>query len=244
MLDLISTKRPFKNLEVLFPTITNILYESLASGTVPFDLKTAVWRPFYLFIYFKSLDPDELKKKVLTYFESTISVKTLGRTCYLTTFFASINTPSTQHPSAHLPVRAQHGDCSYRVFNDILTSLDDDTIFFPLLLDFSGAFDTICHEILLSRLQHDFGMVWPFWQKQYVHVDSQKITETSLDFVVPQGSVLGPVLFIRIQHHLQASLEKNVAFVVKSSHVMHNLVTNNYSGLVHSLQDCVKDIGL
>ena len=51
-----STK-PLK-LEILLPTITNILNESLLSGTVPSEFKTAVVRPMSKK---PSLDPNELK---------------------------------------------------------------------------------------------------------------------------------------------------------------------------------------
>ena len=45
VLDPIPNKLLHKTLEVLLPTITNILNKSLASGTVPSDFKTAVVRP-------------------------------------------------------------------------------------------------------------------------------------------------------------------------------------------------------
>ena len=38
------------------------------------------------------------------------------------------------------------------IVNNILCALDEDTIFVLLFLDLTAAFDTICHEILLSRL--------------------------------------------------------------------------------------------
>ena len=50
--------------------------------------------------------------KLQAYFESTFFVKTLAETCSSTTRLASVDTPSTQHPSVCSPVRTQHGDCS------------------------------------------------------------------------------------------------------------------------------------
>ena len=119
-------------------------------------------------------------------------------------------------------------------------------------MDLSAAFDTIDHEILLSRLEHDFvirstALNW-FWsylsdRRQYVLVDGQKSTETSLDFGVPQGSVLVPVLFILYTTPLTALIEKHC-----SRHEMFAIDTqlshSELSDLVCSLQNCVKDIGL
>ena len=70
-----------------------------------------------------------------------------------------------------------------QILNDILTAVDDDKISILLLLDLSAAFDTIDHEILLSCLEHDFGIrstALNWFQshlsdrKQYDLVDSQK----------------------------------------------------------------------
>ena len=44
-----------------------------------------------------------------------------------------------------------------RVVNDLLTAMDEDKIS-VLLLDLSAAFDTIDHQILLSRLETVFGI--------------------------------------------------------------------------------------
>ena len=102
-------------------------------------------------------------------------------------------------------LRAQHGDCTLHILNNILTAHDDDKFAALLLLDLSTAFDTIDHKILLSRLWHEFSICSTAqnWfqsylsdRRQYVLIQGQKLTEKSLDFGVPQGSVLGPVLCI------------------------------------------------
>ena len=83
--------------------------------------------------------------------------------------------------------------------------MDNNKICILTLLDLSAAFDTIDHQILLTRLQHSFGISGPApsWFSSYlcnrthaVTINSLQSEHTTLHYGVPQGSVLGPVLFI------------------------------------------------
>ena len=94
------------------------------------------------------------------------------------------------------------------------------------LLDLSASFDTIDHTILLRRLDDWFGVTGKAldWFKLYLTDRWQNIklgdclfSKANLKFGVPQGSVLGPLLFTlyttplssvifehAIPHHLHA----------------------------------------
>ena len=91
------------------------------------------------------------------------------------------------------------------VFSDILQSVDRGDISVLVLLDLSAAFDTVDYEILLQRLRVSFGIddVVHRWfqsyllgRKQCVRRGNAASSVTHLQCGVPQGSVLGPVLFI------------------------------------------------
>ena len=89
--------------------------------------------------------------------------------------------------------------------NDILRALDDGNISVFALLDLSAAFDTIDHKILLDRLENLYGisgtalswfMAYLTGRTQMVTIDNNNSKPSILCFGVPQGSVLGPLLFI------------------------------------------------
>ena len=113
-----------------------------------------------------------------------------------------------------------------KIHNDIFSSMDDGRVTALTLLDLSAAFDTIDHTILLRRLGNWFGVSGKAldWFKSYLTGRSQRIklgnclsSRSDLSFGVPQGSVLGPLLFTlyttplsslvsghAIPHHLNA----------------------------------------
>ena len=91
-----------------------------------------------------------------------------------------------------------------RIKNDIDAALDRKSMVILVMLDLSSAFDTIEHEVLLTWLEHTFGITDKAltWLRSYlserhqnVVVDSTMSADNVLQCGVPQGSVLGPVLY-------------------------------------------------
>ena len=97
--------------------------------------------------------------------------------------------------------------CEHALLNaqdTLLKSHNNRQVSILLLLDFSKAFDTVDHNILLAKLAH-YGIRGPAlgWlksylsdRKQYDSVNNSDSTMKKITYGVPQGSILGPLLFI------------------------------------------------
>ena len=92
-----------------------------------------------------------------------------------------------------------------RVFSDIYSAIDQDQVSLLTLLDVSAAFDTVDHGILLQRLSTSYGLTGTAftWLESYItgrvqviHVGGRQSSSAMVHFGVPQGSVLGPVLYV------------------------------------------------
>jgi Reverse transcriptase (RNA-dependent DNA polymerase) len=90
------------------------------------------------------------------------------------------------------------------ISNDLLTACNEQKVTALILLDLSAAFDTIDHAILISRLSTTFGvsgnalsLLSSYLQDrtQCVSIGSQSSASLTISAGVPQGSVLGPLLF-------------------------------------------------
>ena len=82
---------------------------------------------------------------------------------------------------------------------DILSAIDNRGTVILLLLDLSAAFDTVDHDILLSRLRERFGITgFPLlWFQSCLSSRMQFVSlKHALQCGVPQGSVLGPILYL------------------------------------------------
>ena len=85
----------------------------------------------------------------------------------------------------------------------LLPATDGKRVTLLALLDLSAAFDCVDHDILLHRLQSKFGLDGAVLSWSFLSDRTQRVcfgdclsSEILLLYGAPQGSVLGPLLFL------------------------------------------------
>ena len=153
-LDPIPTPLLLDILDCLLPSLTALINSSLSSGLFPQVFKSAVIFPL---LKKPSLDPNELKNfrpiSNLPFISKIIEKLALVQISH----HLSANNLLNQFQSAYRPGHSTE-TALLKIVTDLLLSLDDGNISLLASLDLSSAFDTIDQNILLHRLQHDFGL--------------------------------------------------------------------------------------
>ena len=186
--------------DTVLPTITKVVNQSLATASFPHQLKEAMIKPL---IKKSNLDTDEFKnfrpisnpRFLSKIVEKVVAVQLIE--------YLEVNGLNERFQSAYKKFHSTE-TALLRVHNDINIAIDSQNSVILLLLDFSAAFDTVDHTILLKRLSSRFninGKALEWFQSylsdrtQFVRVDGLNSEHHRLDFGVPQGSVLGPLLY-------------------------------------------------
>ena len=104
------------------------------------------------------------------------------------------------------------------VTDSLLSNTDNRLASIAAFLDLSAAFDTLDHQILLKRLSITYGINAKAlqWFSSYLSDRQQSVTTGSIfskdvpfQSGVPQGSVLGPILFTLYTQPLSKTIQKH-----------------------------------
>jgi len=200
-LDPIPTSILKKCLHVLSPVITNIINLSLSSGTFPDNFKYSIIKPL--------LKKSNLDKESLSNYRpvSNLSfISKLTEKLVKTQLTEHLNNHSlfNSHQSAYTKSHSTE-TVLLSLHDHLVQSMGHQKVTGLCLLDLSAAFDTIDHQILLDRLSSWFGITGTAlsWVHSYltsrnfsVSANKQISPPSPVSYGVPQGSVLGPLLFI------------------------------------------------
>jgi len=138
-----------------------------------------------------------------------------------------------------------------RVWSDILTAADSRQVTVLDLLDLSAAFDCVDHDILLQRLQIGLGMsdIVLRWiqsfltnRTQQVAFNAQLSSKQQLLFGVPQGSVLGRLLYRLYTAELQELTLRHGLHIHQYATTAMSVSVSEVPTAVHSFAVCIHDV--
>ena len=125
-------------------------------------------------------------------------------------------------------------------FDTILTFVEQGKNVDTIYLDFSKAFDKVDHTLLLNKLKH-FGIRGKVlkWiesflrdRKQSVIIDGSKSESAPVVSGVPQGSVLGPILFLL----MISDIDENVKYSILASFADDTRVLKEIEGIIDTFK--------
>ena len=195
--------------------LTLIINQSLVTGIFPEKLKIAKVSPFF-------------KKDDITIMDNyrpvsllTATSKVFEKVAYIQ-LYEYFDRNNLFYPSQY-GFRKIHSTelAGLELTDRILKDIDEKNVSLAIFMDLSKAFDTLNHHILLNKLNH-YGITGTAlkWfssylteRKQYVEINGTTSCSLPLTTGVPQGSILGPLLFLIYMNDIP-SAANNFEFIL------------------------------
>lgn len=183
----------------LLPYLCDLVNKSLSTGSVE-GIKDSIVIPL---LKKSGIDPETLKNyRPVT---NEVFISKLTEKVVLIRLFGHMteNKLHSKYQHGYKPVHSTE-TLLLKLVNDVLIAFESNLAVVLLLIDLSAAFDTVDIDKLLHILEYDIGIRGTalLWFKSFLVGRTQRVKiDNSLSdilfvlFGVPQGSVLGPVLF-------------------------------------------------
>ena len=114
-------------------------------------------------------------------------------------------------------------------------AVDQNKVVAVAFIDFRKAFDCVSHTTLLYKLRHQFGIQGPLfsWRTDYLSdrtqfsvVNGQHSNVANVRCGIPQGSVLGPTLFVLYTNDLPSSVSSASVYMYADDTTVYCLGDN------------------
>ena len=223
--------------EIIVPILTHVINLSLTQGIFPDEMKLAKVLPL-----FKSGDRSSINNyrpiSLLPCFSKIIEK------CMAVRLMEFINKHNILY-KYQFGFRQKHStNMALNLLVDKITSsLDQREVFVGVSLDFRKAFDTIDFTILLNKLfkygvrgnTHKWFANYLLGRRHFVELNDVRSQAQEIQCGVPQGSILGPILFILYINDLPLSSDLLPIIYADDTNLFH-------SG--KSIFDCIRDINI
>ena len=231
----------------LIPSLVKIINSSLRLGKFPSALKIGIVTPII-----KSLSLDHNLLNNYRPVTILLILSKIFETCVLNQLSRHLE-QNNLYPTFQSAYRCFHSceTALMKIIDDVTYDLNPNTYVLMTFLDFSAAFDTVDHTILIERLRNDYGIEDTAlnWFESYLKERSYqvKINNTlsnvqSLSFGVPQGSILGPILYILYVKDIEAIAQKHQIKVHIYADDVQLYVPCNSSSTFDNLRKCLLEI--
>ena len=249
-LDPIPSKVLIECLDYIIPSLTDLFNSSLAPVIFPQCIKSALVTPI---LKKMCLDLNDLNNyrpvSNLCFIAKILEKLVLSQVSSYLKSYNLYNTCQSAYRPGHSTETAL-----LKVVNDLFLSLNKGNISVLAMLDFFSAFDTIYHPILVHRLHTDIGFTDTVLQwfssyltdrTHYISLSNHCSAFAPMHSCVPQGSVLGRILFTMYIKPLSA--------IIASDSIIHHSFADDLrlqmsdppegiSALLHSMQSCISDV--
>ena len=249
-LDPLPTSIAKKCIGSLKKILVHIINTSLTNSDVPSVLKHATIRPTI-----KDRDGDNNSLKNYRPVSNTSFVSKLLEKAALTQINSYVTT-NNLHAAYQSGYRKNHSceTAMIKVVNDITMMTHTGSAAILILLDLSAAFDTIDHNILINRLIQEFGIKEDVidWIKSYLSNRTYSVKINNIDSVikallygVPQGSLLGPLLFILYIKQLECIATKHglqIHIYADDTQLYISFKPDTSLAVIETVEECLTDI--
>ena len=199
-------------------------------GTIPTEWKMANVVPVY-------------KKGSKTLVEN---YRPISLTCLIMKVFEKIIRDELMIKVKHLINEKQHGflpekSCTTQMvsfYDSLAVTINDSSRTDVIYFDFAKAFDSVNHDIILHKLKHQYkidGIMLKFLVEYLINRKQSVVIRGAMSDVkdvtsgVPQGSILGPLLFVLFINDMSSHITQgtNIALYADDTKIWRRI--NNYS---------------